>query len=72
MHMKEFTNEVFLNFANHKIAKKQKKALETVRAQFGKEYPNFINGKAVTTQAKTISINPSDTDEKIGIFQKSG
>ena len=70
--MKEFTNEVFLNFANHKIAKKQKKALETVRAQFGKEYPNFINGKAVTTQAKTISINPSNTGEKIGIFQKSG
>lgn len=70
--MKEFTNEVFLNFANHKIAKKQKKALETVRAQFGKEYPNFINGKAVRTIAKTISINPSNTDEQIGVFQKSG
>lgn len=70
--MKEFSNEVFLNFGNQKIAKKQKKALELVRAQFGKEYPNFINGKAVYTDAKTISINPSNTDENIGVFQKSG
>ena len=45
--MKEFTNEVFLNFADPSIAKKQRKALKAVRAQFGKEYPNYIHGKAI-------------------------
>ena len=70
--MKEFKNEVFLDFTDPIIGKKQKKALLSVRANFGKEYPNFINGKAVKTTAKTISLNPANTDETIGIFQKSG
>ena len=70
--MKEFKNEVFLDFTDPVIEKKQKKALLSVRAHFGKEYPNFINGKAVKTTAKTISLNPANTDETIGIFQKSG
>ena len=70
--MKEFTNEVFLNFADPSIAKKQRKALEAVRTQFGKEYPNYINGKAIYTDAKTVSINPSENSEVIGTFQKSG
>jgi 1-pyrroline-5-carboxylate dehydrogenase len=70
--MKEFKNEVFLDFTDPIIEKKQKKALLSVRANFGKEYPNFINGKAVKTTAKTISLNPANTDETIGIFQKSG
>ena len=70
--MKEFKNEVFLDFTDPIIEKKQKKALLSVRASFGKEYPNFINGKAVKTTAKTISLNPANTDETIGIFQKSG
>lgn len=70
--MKEFKNEVFLDFTDPVIEKKQKKALLSVRANFGKEYPNFINGKAVKTTAKTISLNPANTDETIGIFQKSG
>ena len=63
--MKEFTNEVFLNFADPSIAKKQRKALKAVRAQFGKEYPNYINGKAIYTDAKTVSINPSENSEVI-------
>jgi 1-pyrroline-5-carboxylate dehydrogenase len=62
--MKEFKNEVFLDFTDPVIEKKQKKALLSVRANFGKEYPNFINGKAVKTTAKTISLNPANTDER--------
>lgn len=68
--MKEFKNEIFLDFTDP-IIEKNKKALLSVRAHFGKEYPNFINGKAVKTTAKTISLNPANTDETIGIFQKS-
>jgi 1-pyrroline-5-carboxylate dehydrogenase len=70
--MKEFANEVYLNFADPAIAKEQQQALQAVRASFGREYPNFINGEQVYTQAKTISLNPANVDEIIGTFQKSG
>jgi len=70
--MKEFANEVYLDFTNPEIASKQRAALDSVRAQFGKEYPNIINGQEVITSGKTTSLNPASLDETIGIFQKSG
>jgi 1-pyrroline-5-carboxylate dehydrogenase len=51
---------------------KQKNALIKVRNNFNKEYPNIINGKKFKTSKKTISYNPSNTDEIIGVFQKAG
>jgi 1-pyrroline-5-carboxylate dehydrogenase len=70
--MKAFVNEGYLDFTKPAIAAKQRAAVDAVRKSFGKEYPNIIGGKRVTTKAKTISINPSATSEKVGIFQKSG
>jgi len=70
--MKEFLNEVYYNFNEPTIAAKQRKAIESVQAQFGKEYPNIINGEKITTPNKTTSVNPSNTDQVIGVFQKSG
>jgi 1-pyrroline-5-carboxylate dehydrogenase len=70
--MKEFANEVYLDFTQPEIAGQQRTALDKVRAEFGKEYPNIINGKEVITASKTRSINPANLDETIGIFQKSG
>ncbi|MBS1536404.1 MAG: L-glutamate gamma-semialdehyde dehydrogenase [Bacteroidetes bacterium] len=70
--MKEFANEVYLDFSNPEIAQKQRQILDKVRTEFGKEYPNIINGEKVITTDKTRSINPSNLDETIGIFQKSG
>jgi len=70
--MKEFANEVYLDFTNPEIAAKQRAALDSVRAQFGKEYPNIINGQEVITAGKTTSLNPASLDETIGVFQKSG
>lgn len=70
--MAEFTNMTYLDFSNKSILKKQQDALKKVRAQFGKEYPNIINGKKVVTDRKTISLNPANLDEKVGIFQKAG
>lgn len=70
--MKAFVNEVYLDFTKPAIAKKQRAALDAVRKKFGKEYPNIINGKRVTTKDKTISRNPADPDEIVGTFQKSG
>ena len=70
--MKAFVNEVYLDFTKPAIAAKQRAAVDAVRKKFGKEYPNIIAGKKVTTKAKTLSINPSATSETIGVFQKSG
>jgi 1-pyrroline-5-carboxylate dehydrogenase len=70
--MKEFRNEPVLDFSDIKNVRKQRAAIEQVRAQFGKEYPNIIAGKRVYSEAKTISRNPAQPNEVIGIFQKSG
>jgi 1-pyrroline-5-carboxylate dehydrogenase len=70
--MKEFLNEVYYNFNDPTIAAKQRSAIENVQSQFGKEYPNIINGEKIFTQNKTTSLNPSNTDQVIGVFQKSG
>lgn len=69
--MTEFINEVFLDFTDPKIAKKQQDALKKVRSAFGQDYPNVINGKEIKTKDKLKSINPSNVDEIIGTFQKS-
>lgn len=70
--MKEFKNEVFLDFTKPAIARKQRAAVDAVVKTYGKEYPNIINGRRVKTSDKTISVNPANTDVTIGIFQKSG
>jgi len=70
--MKEFSNEQILNYGQKANANKQNVALEAVRKKFGKEYPNIINGKKITTEKKTVSTNPADPTEVVGVFQKSG
>ena len=70
--MKEFANEVYYDFSKPAIAAKQKEAVKKVRSRFGKEYPNVIGGKSVKSEKKTTSINPANTAEVIGVFQKSG
>ncbi len=70
--MKAFTNEVFLDFTKAANVKKQMEALSAVRKKFGKEYPNIIGSKKITTETKTTSINPANPKEVIGVFQKSG
>ncbi len=70
--MKAFKNEVYLDFTKPSIAAKQKSAIDDVRKKFGKEYPNIIGGKRLVTRNKTVSLNPADTKEIVGTFQKSG
>ena len=70
--MKEFRNEVFLDFSKKQPLQRQQNALEAVRKKFGKEYPNIINGKKVVTEMKTVSVNPAQPAEIVGVFQKSG
>lgn len=70
--MKPFVNEAYHDFTKPVIARKQRAAIDAVRAKFGKEYPNIINGRKVKTDKKTISQNPAAPSETVGVFQKSG
>jgi 1-pyrroline-5-carboxylate dehydrogenase len=69
VHMPEFTNEPFIDFSNAENRKKMEEALKKVRAEFGHEYPMWINGQRVTTTGKKKSTNPSRPSEVIGVFQ---
>ncbi len=70
--MEKFANMTYLDFSNPEISKAQKEAIAKVKAEFGKEYANIINGEKVFTEKKTKSYNPANTDELIGTFQKGG
>jgi len=66
-----FRNETYYNFSDPAIAAKQREALDKVRSEFGKEYPNYIDGKESVTAAKIRSINPSNISETVGVFQSA-
>lgn len=70
--MEKFENMQVLDFSNPDVLKKQQEAIEAVKQQLGKEYPNYINGEATYTEKKTKSYNPASKDELVGIFQKAG
>ena len=46
-------------------------ALAQVKAMFGREYPLTIGGERIYTVAKTKSLNPSQPEQVIGVFQKA-
>lgn len=68
--MKPFANLTYQDFSNPEVFKAQQEAIDAVRKDFGKEWPNYINGEEVFTEKKTISYNPARKDEIIGTFQK--
>ncbi|MFP4368471.1 MAG: L-glutamate gamma-semialdehyde dehydrogenase [Bacteroidota bacterium] len=70
--MEKFKNLATLDFSIEENVKKQKEALDKVRLELGKEYPNIINGEEVFTEKKTLSYNPAHPDELVGKFQKGG
>jgi len=65
-----FKNEpiVFFKDAGQKLA--MEKAIQQLEGEFGREYPLVIGGERVTTAEKLTSINPSRTDEVVGVFSK--
>jgi 1-pyrroline-5-carboxylate dehydrogenase len=68
--LEKFKNEEYLDFSDPTIYHAQKKALEQVRSEFGKEYDCYLNGEWVKGASGTFeSINPSNTNEIIGTFQ---
>ncbi len=70
--MTPFVNAVYLDWSNPENLKKQKDAIEYVKSNLGKEYPNYIGNQEIFTDKKTISYNPAHPSEVIGTFQKAG
>ncbi len=67
----EFVNEAFTDFSKPENKAAMVAALAQVKAMFGREYPLTIGGERVFTVAKTESLNPSQPDQVIGVFQKA-
>jgi len=70
MAIPKFKNEPLVDWSKAANRKKQEAALERVRSQFGKEYPNVIGGERVYSSDKFNSYNPSRAAEIVGVFQK--
>src|SRR6266481_7690525 len=71
VHVSEFTNEPFIDFMKAENRARMEEALKKVKAEFGREYPMWLNGKKVTTTEKRTSTNPSRPAEVIGVFQNA-
>ena len=71
VHVSEFTNEPFIDFSKPENRTRMHEALKKVKAEFGREYPMWLNGKKVTTTEKRTSTNPSHPMEIIGVFQNA-
>jgi 1-pyrroline-5-carboxylate dehydrogenase len=65
----EFTNEPFVDFSKLENRQAMEAALKRVAAEFGREYPIYIDGQMVTTTEKRQSTNPSRPSQVIGIVQ---
>ncbi|MEX1062500.1 MAG: aldehyde dehydrogenase family protein, partial [Balneolaceae bacterium] len=70
--LEKYKNEVYLDFGDETVNDRQKKALDAVRDDFGKEHLLYINGEFIRGNSGTFeSRNPSSNDEVIGTFQSA-
>ena len=70
MPIPKFKNESYTNWATPEHRKKQQDAITALEAKLGAEYPNIIGGERVTAANKLKSLNPSNPDQVVGVFQK--
>ncbi|RKY88011.1 L-glutamate gamma-semialdehyde dehydrogenase [candidate division KSB1 bacterium] len=67
----EFKNTPLIDFSVEENRKKMEEALDYVSSQFGNHYDIVINGEKVKTGETFNSINPSNKDEIVGVFEKA-
>jgi RHH-type proline utilization regulon transcriptional repressor/proline dehydrogenase/delta 1-pyrroline-5-carboxylate dehydrogenase len=61
-----FRNEPLTDFAKEAGRLAMQRALEQVKAQFGRQYPPVIDGRPSPTEGWIDSVNPSHTKEIVG------
>lgn len=69
--MNPFKNEPLTDFSKPNNKKKFEETLSSVKSKLNTEYDIIINGEHFKTEDKLRSINPSNKDEIVGIFQKA-
>src|SRR5213593_1206660 len=67
----EFRNEPTLDFAQAENRRRQAEALEAVRSRLGREYDLWIGSERLKSHERFASINPSNRNEVIGVFQSA-
>ncbi|MGB8957329.1 MAG: L-glutamate gamma-semialdehyde dehydrogenase [Tumebacillaceae bacterium] len=66
-----YKNEPFMDFTQPEIREQMLAALDKVASELGRDYDVVINGKRVSTEGRTTSINPSNKDQVIGRVAKA-
>ncbi|MDN3017207.1 L-glutamate gamma-semialdehyde dehydrogenase [Paenibacillus sp. BSR1-1] len=69
--IKPYKHEPFTDFSIEENNQAFEKALWLVQSQLGQEHPLIIGGERIKTEKQTISINPSNKEEVIGIVSKA-
>jgi len=67
----EFRNEPLVDFSDAENARAMEAALEKVSSELGRSYDCIIAGERVQTGETFTSINPAETGQVIGTFQKA-
>ena len=70
MKLPKFKNEAYTDWSKPLHRKKQLQAIADLESRYGSEYPNIIGGQKVQSREKFHSLNPSNPNEVVGIFQK--
>ncbi|MFQ5768324.1 MAG: aldehyde dehydrogenase family protein, partial [Acidobacteriota bacterium] len=68
----EYRPEQLSDFSLEAVCQAQLKALEHVGHSLGTEFPNRIGGRDLRASTTFTSINPSRTDQVVGVFPKQG
>jgi 1-pyrroline-5-carboxylate dehydrogenase len=67
----EFRNEPYTDFSVPANRQAMQQALQQVHAQFGREYQLRIGSEWIATGDKLQSLNPSNTQEVVGVHHKA-
>jgi len=67
--LKEFRNQEFIDFTRAENRQRMEEAIALVQSKMGREYPILIGGERIKTEKKFESLNPSQSEQVVGIFQ---
>lgn len=71
MTLMPYRNEAVIDWADPSRKGEIQAALEAVKAQFGKTYPLWVNGREMVTEKTLPSLNPSAHREVVGYISQS-
>ena len=70
MRLPEFENQPFTDFSQPENRKAMEVAIAQVHSQLGQEYDIVIGGEHLRSGSTFQSVNPSRSEEVVGVFQK--